>query len=145
MRRVIEASYLQPIVQTTRTDPEPNPSFIQRWEDRLFPNWQRVHITKLELKQDDDWPELYRVRFRASQNSSLHMFANDVHMPFAGNTFYNNNCGRAWVTITKILKKEVGKKPQQLISEPNYILPVPNCLKARGRRAILEREAGRSG
>ena len=110
LRRVIEASYLQPLVQTVDVS---NGS-----------NFGRVRISKLELSQDQDWPELYRVRVRATDTSILHLFANDAYLPFVG-SFYDNNCGVARVTIIKVVPRHAGEKP---MTEPDpEPVPMPNC------------------
>jgi uncharacterized protein (DUF2235 family) len=115
MRRVIEASYLQPIVQTARMSNAGN---------RL----ERVRISKLALVQDEEWPELYRVRFRASADSRLHLFANDAYLPFVGTRLYKNNCGVARVDIIKIVRGE-----KKLMTEPGKPVEVPKCAYAPGR------------
>ena len=112
MRRVIEASYLQPLVQTADIKSEASSG--------------RVHITKLVLKPDEEWPELYRVRFRASKqrNTSLHLFPNEAYVPFLGRNLYDNNCGTARVVITKVARRGKGFP---LMDKPGNPVKVPRC------------------
>ena len=128
-RRVILAGYSQPIIETKN---------LGRGE-RIG----RVNVSKLNLQQDADWPELYRVRVRALRNSSLNLFANEAHIPglqrLTGWSFYNNNCGVAWVTIIKIEPRRPGRAPQQLVTEPNRVVPIPACANAPERVRIARK------
>ena len=147
-RRVIEASYLQPLAETVRMEPKaPYP-----WEPDWFFNWRsqfrRVHITKLALKQDEDWPELYRVRFmvrsepdkhptRYSKYRVLHLFSNDASPLFLGRDLYGNNCGTALVSIIKVVPLRHDQKALK-IEEPAFDLPVPGCSLTQERQQILQ-------
>ena len=148
-RRVIEASYLQPLAQTVRMEPKTP----YRWEPDWFFNWRsqfrRVHITRLALKQDEEWPELYRVRFmlrsepdkhptKYSKYRVLHLFSNEASPLFLGRTFYNNNCGTALVSIIKVVPLHHGQKALK-IEEPSFDLPVPQCSQDQARQKLLQK------
>jgi uncharacterized protein (DUF2235 family) len=127
MRRVIEASYLQPLVQTSklRTQSKSSrwmPQWLHRWRSQI----ERVRISEIDLQQDEEWPELYRARFRARDDTSLHLFANEAHLPFAGTWFYNNNCGIAKVVITKVVPRGRGFP---LMEKPSGSVRPPDCAK----------------
>ena len=127
MRRVIEASYLQPLAEINKVD-YPWPSWIPATIRTRLPELDRVHVIELELKQDEDWPELYRARFTPKYTGSLHLFSNDAQLPFGlGRGFYDNNCGAAQVTITRIVPRQHGAPPQKLMAEPGLPVPVPAC------------------
>jgi uncharacterized protein (DUF2235 family) len=138
MRRVIEASYLQPLAQTAALPRPP-----RHWWERF--DIHRVHVTKLELKQDEDWPELYRTRFvlrsKNDEKRVLHLFANDVHLPFAGTRFYDNNCGSAVVTIIKIVPRKRGQPAQDQMAEPGLPLHALQCSKDPRREDLLKATA----
>jgi uncharacterized protein (DUF2235 family) len=139
MRRVIEASYLQPLAQiSSDRAPKPRPSWVPAWLDRILPRFERAFVTKLVFEQDQDWPEIYRARFKAPATGQLHLFANEAQLPFGGGKlFYDNNCGTAQVTVTHILPRR--QNAAWLVSQPGPAIKLPDC--ARGRLADL---AGRS-
>jgi len=127
MRRVIEASYLQPLAQITKVE-NPWPSWLPGWVSDHLPELDRTNITELNLKQDDEWPELYRVRYSPNYTGSLHLFSNDSRLPFgAGRWLYDNNCGVALVTITRILARRRDVPAQELMTEPGEPIAVPLC------------------
>jgi hypothetical protein len=134
LRRVIEASYLQPLAQITPVQDSTKepwhwlPEGIRSWLGKL----NHVHITRLQLDQDEDWPELYRVRFKAERSGILHLFANDAQLPFGfGHRFYANNCGVAHVTITHIVPRNRNDEPQKLIQQPGGPIAAPDCAKPK--------------
>ena len=141
MRRVIDASYLQPLAQTTRLGSlhryAGEPDWLYNWRSQFT----RVHITRLDLDQDADWPELYRGRIRAREDSSLHLFANDTHLPVIGHWFYDNNCGIARVTITRIVPRRRGEPRQQLMEEPG---PVPLAPPACAQPAVTRQQGAQA-
>ncbi|MEA3060431.1 MAG: hypothetical protein QOJ94_212 [Sphingomonadales bacterium] len=130
MRRVITARYLQPVAQITVTRRD-NPGRLGRWLRGLFPNVDRVDERALDLQQDPEWPELWRVRFKAPESGSLHFFANDSQLPFGGGrSLYDNNCGNARVMITKVLRRTAGQPPQHFPTIPDANFPPPRCTEA---------------
>jgi hypothetical protein len=134
MRRVIEASYLQPLAQIAAMDEAAAPVPPSRGvaAKRWLPHFDRINVSKLDLTADADWPELYRTRFKAPLSGSLHLYANDAQLPFGwGRGFYRNNCGVARVTVTHILPRRKGVPPQPLIGEPGDPLPLPDCARKR--------------
>ena len=139
MRRVIEASYLQPIAEVTPMENRPWWRIVD-WLRPLLPEMHRVSITKLQLVQDEDWPELYRVRFKAPHSGALRLFANDAQFLFWGRGFYGNNCGLARVTFTTILPRHRHVPPQELITEPGDPVSVPDCAKDEKRAKIVAAE-----
>ncbi len=143
MRRVIEASYLQPLAQITTVgaQAEAKRGWLPDWLRSRLPHLSRVYVSRLELERDPVWPELYRARFRAERDGSLHLFANDAQLPFGyGRGLYANNCGVAQVTITKILPPPRGQprsrtswraRRQLLAREPGAPVEIPECARPR--------------
>lgn len=127
MRRVIEASYLQPLAQLKKVD-DKWPSWLPEGISENLPELDRSNITELNLKQDDEWPELYRVRYRPAYDGTLTLFSNDARMPFgAGSWLYENNCGVARVTITRIVTRRQRVASQEPMMEPGEPVAVPAC------------------
>lgn len=127
MRRVIEASYLQPIAQINKIE-NPWPRWFPAWLRDRLPELDRVNDTELDLKQDQDWPELYRARFTPDYDGSLHLFGNEAQLPFGGGRWlYDNNCGIARVTITRIVPRRRHVEAQELVTEPGDPIEVPKC------------------
>lgn len=129
MRRVIETSYLQPLAHTTAL---PRPPKAYGWEPEWLRSWrssfERVRITELDLKPDEQWPELYRARIKAGDDKSLHLFANEVYLPFTGQFYYRNNCGIARVVITKVVPRQRGLP---LMDKPGQPIKPPVCALRR--------------
>jgi uncharacterized protein (DUF2235 family) len=141
MRRVIEASYLQPLAQIS-SDKDGNIGWpwLPDWLGSRLPDLDRAYVTRLALKPDEDWPELYRVRFTAPESGNLHLFANDAQFPFGrGRRFYRNNCGIARVTVTHILPRR--KNSDWLVTNPGPAVTLPDC--ARERIDALAKEGPR--
>ena len=129
MRRVINAGYLQPLAQITKVD-NPWSDWIPAMIRNRLPEWDRVHVTELDLKQDEHWPELYRATFTPTYNGSLHLFSNEAQLPFGfGKSFYRNNCGVAKVTIIHIVRQKRDAPAQDLMSQPDPDLAPPDCAK----------------
>jgi hypothetical protein len=119
MRRVIEASYLQPLVQITKVE-HPWPDWLASRVSDNLPGLDRSNITELNLR--------HRVRYIPKYTGSLHLFSNEARLPFgAGRSLYDNNCGMARVTITRILPRQRGVPAQELMTEPGEPVPVPPC------------------
>jgi uncharacterized protein (DUF2235 family) len=130
MRRVINARYLQPLVEIT-VDKSKNSTGLGRWIAARLPFVDRVHVRPLELKRDEDFPELYRARFKAPHSGSLQFFANDAQLPFGGGKWiYANNCGTAKVTIALVPRRE---RRQELIPLPETGIPLADCAKEKLR------------
>jgi uncharacterized protein (DUF2235 family) len=131
MRRVIEASYLQPLAQiSSETAPASRAAWLPRWLDRRLPHFERPFVTKLDFVQDQDWPELYRARFKAPATGQLHLFANEAQLPFgSGKYFYDNNCGVARATVTHILSGH--RTDASLVLSPGDPVPLPDCAPER--------------
>ena len=92
----------------------------------------------LELKQDEDWPQLYRARYKAPHTGNFHIFANDAQLPFgAGRSLYENNCGTALVTATLVRSRRPGEPKQEFIREPTRHVKLPACA---ARRAVEAEE-----
>ncbi len=131
-RRVIEASYLQPVARISNFPSKPTPHWF---EPEFVRNWRAkfalVHMTKLALTPDEDWPELYRVRFVAHDEKDepriLHFYPNDAHLPFSGRYFYDNNCGTAKVTVIKVVPRRLNMPEPYKMKEPNPPLKAPLC------------------
>ncbi|MEA2998845.1 MAG: hypothetical protein QOK17_678 [Sphingomonadales bacterium] len=131
MRRVIEASYLQPLAQISSDNTrKARPSKLPAWLSRLLPHFERAFVTKLAFVQDQDWPEIYRARFEAPATGQLHLFANEAQFPFgAGKSFYRNNCGVALVTITHIHPRR--QNARWLVTQPGPAVELPACARPR--------------
>jgi uncharacterized protein (DUF2235 family) len=100
-RRVIEANYLQPVVEIRRR--------------RDWP-WDSVHINPLALTEQE--PGLFAGEFKATQDGELFVFANDaVALPWP-TFFYQSKRGRnhglAYLSITRLTEAPVAKvaKPE---------------------------------
>jgi uncharacterized protein (DUF2235 family) len=138
MRRVINARYLQPLAEIT-VDKPAHPNLLGRLIATYLPFFARVHVRPLELKQDEDFPELYRARFKAPHSGSLQFFANDAQLPFGrGRWIYSNNCGTAKVTIALVRRRE---KRQELVPVPEGVVPLADCAK---RKLLEERDREQS-
>jgi hypothetical protein len=89
-RRVIEANYLQPVVEIRGS--------AERW--RL----DSVHINPLQLEEQA--PGLFRAVFTATQSGELFVFANDAVLPGYPDFFYTSDVGRnsggAQITIERL-------------------------------------------
>ncbi|HKX90994.1 MAG TPA: DUF2235 domain-containing protein [Sphingomicrobium sp.] len=143
-RRVIEASYLQPMAHVSKMPEEEKPhwwqpEFIRKWRSKF----DRVHVTKLNLVPDEEWPELYRVRFvaRSERNEDriLHFFPNEAHLPFTGRRFYDNNCGYAMITVIKVVPRRPGTPKPYKMEEPGSRVPPPPCSNDPDRLRILQK------
>ncbi|MBX3561365.1 MAG: DUF2235 domain-containing protein [Sphingomonas sp.] len=96
LRRVINASYLQPLV-AIREDPSEGTWSI--WNYFRSP----VYIHALELRPVPDVPNRYSGEFVARRDGELFLFANDAVLPYRLDAFYAGrwgaNRGTACVTI----------------------------------------------
>jgi len=95
-KRVINANYLQPIIEIRPLDDDH--SFIRN-----------VYLYPLEMRREGDSINLYRGQFTAPRTGELNLFVNDAVMPFAGKwagandfrRFYRLNRGSACVIIAR--------------------------------------------
>jgi uncharacterized protein (DUF2235 family) len=76
-RRVIDARFLQPVLEIRRSD------------GRL--PWGNVQIYPISVRQVGDFPTLYRAEFTVPRSGELFVFANDAMIPVAGNGWRTYN------------------------------------------------------
>jgi uncharacterized protein (DUF2235 family) len=96
-RRVITASYLQPVLEIR------GPAGDLRGE--------RIHIDRIDLQPQGDSAKLWRGTFEAARSGDLFLFANEAVLPFRSFRTYDvryfyedgryGNTGAAWVTIRR--------------------------------------------